>query len=85
MDIAELAESFRVDWRGDAACIGVDPMIFFPERGKTTRKAKQICDGCPVKVECGEFAVTGDACSGVWGGMSETERREIRKKSREIA
>lgn len=67
------------DWRDLAACKGVDPELFFPERGDDTRPAKAICRGCDVRFECLEFALAGAEKFGVWGGLSERERRRIRR------
>jgi WhiB family redox-sensing transcriptional regulator len=66
-------------WRWDAACIG-QPDHFFPERGASTAHAKALCDRCPVKFECLEFAVTNNERFGIWGGLAERERRRIRAR-----
>ena len=44
-------------WQDDANCLGVDPDLFFPERGASTREAKEVCRGCVVREECLEFAL----------------------------
>ena len=58
---------------------GVDPDLFFPERGASTREAKEVCRGCVVREECLEYALTNGEKFGIWGGMSERERRRIRR------
>lgn len=64
-------------WMAQGRCVGMDPDLFFPERGETVKaaEAKRICQGCPVKRQCGEYAVqTGDVY-GIWGGKSNKDRR----------
>lgn len=67
------------DWHEFANCLGVDPDLFFPERGASTREAKEVCRGCVVREECLEFALTNGEKFGIWGGMSERERRRLRR------
>lgn len=67
-----------MSWRDAAACRGVDPDLFFPERGEPTNAAKEVCAGCPVSDECLEFALSTVERHGIWGGMSERQRREHR-------
>lgn len=64
-------------WQTQANCIGVDPDIFFPERGASLQPAKSVCFSCPVRTPCLEFALEHREKSGVWGGTSERERRRI--------
>ena len=59
--------------------LGVDPDLFFPERGASTREAKSVCRACPVQQECLEFALSNGEKFGIWGGMSERERRRVRR------
>lgn len=70
------------DWRTQAACKGVDPDLFFPTRGAggftDIREAKKVCDTCPVQPECLEYALVSGETVGVWGGMSERQRKRIR-------
>lgn len=66
-------------WQEYANCLGVDPDLFFPERGASTREAKEVCRGCIVKDQCLEFALDNSEKFGIWGGMSERERRRIRR------
>ena len=67
-------------WQEYANCLGVDPDLFFPERGASTREAKEVCRGCVVREECLEYALTNGEKFGIWGGMSERERRRIRRQ-----
>jgi len=67
-------------WQDFANCLGVDPDLFFPERGASTREAKEVCRGCVVREECLEYALANGEKFGIWGGMSERERRRIRRQ-----
>lgn len=63
----------------DALCAQTDPEVFFPEKGGTTKEAKRICARCEVRDACLTFAVEGDERFGVWGGLSERERRNLKR------
>lgn len=67
-------------WQDYANCMGVDPDLFFPERGASTREAKEVCKGCVVREDCLEYALAGGEKFGIWGGLSERERRRIRRQ-----
>ena len=69
-------------WRLDALCAETDPEAFFPEKGGSTREAKRVCNGCAVRTECLEAALTNDERFGIWGGLSERERRRLRLQRR---
>ncbi len=62
-------------WQTRANCMGVDPDLFFPERGASTREAKEVCRGCVVREDCLEYALANGEKFGIWGGLSERERR----------
>jgi WhiB family redox-sensing transcriptional regulator len=67
-------------WVKRAACRGTpDPDLWFPARGESTSRAKAICRGCPVRVECLEHALANCERFGVWGATSERERRRLRR------
>ena len=68
-------------WQADALCAQTDPEAFFPEKGGSTRDAKKICSGCEVKAECLEYALNNDERFGIWGGLSERERRRLRRRA----
>lgn len=70
------------DWRQEAACKGLDPDLWYPERGDLLVMAREVCARCPVRGECLDFALTEGEKFGVWGGMSERERRILRAKRR---
>jgi WhiB family transcriptional regulator, redox-sensing transcriptional regulator len=66
-------------WQEQALCAQTDPEAFFPEKGGSTREAKRICSGCEVRAECLEYALANDERFGIWGGLSERERRRLRR------
>ncbi len=68
-------------WQERALCAETDPEAFFPEKGGSTREAKKICTGCEVKAECLEYALSNDERFGIWGGLSERERRRLRRRA----
>jgi WhiB family transcriptional regulator, redox-sensing transcriptional regulator len=67
-------------WQERALCAQTDPEAFFPEKGGSTREAKRICAGCEVRAECLEYALTFDERFGIWGGLSERERRRLKRQ-----
>ena len=72
-------------WRKDAICRDTDPDLFFPV-GTTgyalvqIDRAKQVCGECPVSDDCLQYAIETNQDSGIWGGTSEEERRQIRRR-----
>ena len=66
-------------WQADSLCAQTDPEAFFPEKGGSTRDAKKICTSCEVRTQCLEYALQNDERFGIWGGLSERERRKLRK------
>ena len=68
----------RPKWHQRGACCGTHPDLFFPLRGESNKEAKSVCEGCEVKEECLSAALDGNENFGIWGGMSERERRRIR-------
>ncbi|KAA0104676.1 WhiB family transcriptional regulator [Mycolicibacterium sp. P1-5] len=66
-------------WQERALCAQTDPEAFFPEKGGSTREAKRICLGCEVKDACLEYALANDERFGIWGGLSERERRRLKR------
>lgn len=73
-------------WRELAACRDADPDLFFPTVGVSARivaKAKTICAGCPVIEECLDYALTTPGTQyGIWGGLTERERRQVKRRRR---
>ncbi|MDO4666048.1 MAG: WhiB family transcriptional regulator [Actinomycetaceae bacterium] len=68
-------------WQERALCAQTDPEAFFPEKGGSTREAKAVCAGCSVRAQCLAYALENDERFGIWGGMSERERRRLRRKA----
>jgi WhiB family redox-sensing transcriptional regulator len=68
-------------WQSDSLCAQTDPEAFFPEKGGSTRDAKKICGSCEVRTRCLEYALENDERFGIWGGLSERERRKLRKRA----
>jgi WhiB family redox-sensing transcriptional regulator len=68
------------DWKDQALCAETDPEAFFPEKGGSTREAKKVCTSCEVRAECLDFALGNDERFGIWGGLSERERRRLKKR-----
>jgi WhiB family redox-sensing transcriptional regulator len=79
VDLLELFKVENRNWQSRANCMGVDPELFFPERGSSTREAKEVCRGCVVREDCLEYALANGEKFGIWGGMSERERRRVRR------
>ncbi|MCK3770222.1 WhiB family transcriptional regulator [Microbacterium aerolatum] len=75
------AEDTALAWQTDALCSQTDPEAFFPEKGGSTRDAKRICSSCDVRGECLEYALNNDERFGIWGGLSERERRKLKRQA----
>ena len=75
----------RGDWREAAVCRGVEVRLFYPDSGRQAGPAKAWCAVCPVRGACLEHALTAGERWGVWGGLTEDERRAVRRQRREIA
>jgi WhiB family redox-sensing transcriptional regulator len=64
-------------WMQAAACNGLDPNLFHPERGESSHHAKAVCDGCAVRELCADYAIEHRIAVGIWGGTSGRERRRL--------
>ncbi len=71
----------ELGWQERALCAQTDPEAFFPEKGGSTREAKRVCLTCDVRGECLEYALSNDERFGIWGGLSERERRKVKKQA----
>ena len=69
----------RQPWYDRAACLEVDADTFFPEKGGSSRPAKRVCAACTVRAECLAYALDNDERFGIWGGLSERERRQLKR------
>jgi WhiB family redox-sensing transcriptional regulator len=79
VDLVDVTD--ELTWQERALCAQTDPEAFFPEKGGSTREAKKICLSCEVRVECLEYALEHDERFGIWGGLSERERRRLRRRA----
>ena len=77
----EGGEEVEMSWQERSLCAQTDPEAFFPEKGGSTREAKKVCVGCEVRAECLEYALAHDERFGIWGGLSERERRKLKKRA----
>jgi WhiB family transcriptional regulator, redox-sensing transcriptional regulator len=71
----------RQQWLDRAACLQADPDAFYPEKGGSSRAAKRVCHTCPVQTDCLSYALANDERFGIWGGMSERERRQLKRRA----
>jgi WhiB family transcriptional regulator, redox-sensing transcriptional regulator len=71
----------ELSWQDRALCAQTDPEAFFPEKGGSTREAKKVCRGCDVRAECLEYALETDQRFGIWGALSERERRQLKRET----
>lgn len=69
------------EWQERSSCSSTDPEAWFPDLGGSSRYAKRICKGCEVKDECLEYALAHDERFGIWGGLSERERRKLKRRA----
>ena len=74
------SDDAELSWQERALCAQTDPEAFFPEKGGSTRDAKRICGSCEVRSECLEYALENDERFGIWGGLSERERRKLKRR-----
>ena len=75
------ADAEEAGWQERALCAQTDPESFFPEKGGSTREAKKVCLTCDVRGDCLEYALMNDERFGIWGGLSERERRKLKKRA----
>ena len=77
--------SRHLQWRIDATCRDEDTSIFFSEDPADAARAVSMCAGCPVRQSCLEFALESRQGDGIWGGLTELERRRERRRRRQTA
>ena len=80
-ELLEMDDDGALGWQERALCAQTDPEAFFPEKGGSTREAKKVCLSCDVRGECLEYALSNDERFGIWGGLSERERRKLKKRA----
>ena len=85
MPLSDLLWEPDEGWRDDAACAGSGTDLFFPisEEDPQVEVAKEVCAECPVKDECLAYALSTNQTEGVWGGLTGTERRRLRRRIRD--
>ena len=68
-------------WAAYGACRGADPDLFFPGPDNDAREAMKICSGCSVQAECADWALEMQLSFGIWGGLTERDRRRLLRRS----
>lgn len=71
---------FAARWRELAACRGTGLEVFFPGRGESAGPGRQVCAACPVRQPCLDYAITNRISHGIWGGLTERERRALQSR-----
>lgn len=79
-DLDDIVTSERPAWWRYGECNGLDPDLFFPQQGGDTVGARKVCASCPVRRQCLEYALANNEHWGIWGGLTEMERRAIRRR-----
>jgi WhiB family redox-sensing transcriptional regulator len=69
------------EWTKQALCAEVDPVIFFPEIGDNVSNAKRICKACDVRLQCLDYSLQNNERYGIWGGLTEHDRRRLRREA----
>lgn len=77
----------ELQWQEQALCVEVDSEIFFPGKGdlSAARAAKRVCAMCEVRSECLDYSLRHNEIHGVWGGLTERQRREYKRQRRDSA
>lgn len=78
--LLNLGDPDETGWMLRGLCAQTDPDAFFPNTGENAGPSKSVCAACPVRVECLEYALEHNERFGVWGGLSERERRQERAR-----
>lgn len=84
LDVNNAAGS-ELEWWDRALCAQVDTELFFPEKGGSTREAKAVCSRCEVRPDCAGYALHHNERYGIWGGLSELDRRRMGRRSEAAA
>ena len=69
-------------WMARASCRGLGTSVFFGDSPEQTTAARAVCELCPTRAECLEFALDDRSLQGIWAGTDEAERRKIRRRRR---
>lgn len=73
------------DWTEQALCAQSDPETWFPDKGGSVEPAKRICMACPVRLPCLQWALDNEERYGLWGGVSERDRRKLKRRGGQAA
>jgi WhiB family redox-sensing transcriptional regulator len=79
--VPRVVENDPLSWQANALCAQTDPEAFFPENDHSTRDAKRVCASCDVQSDCLDYALRNDERFGVWGGLTERERRKLTRRN----
>jgi WhiB family transcriptional regulator, redox-sensing transcriptional regulator len=79
-ELLNLGAPGETEWMRSGVCMETDPEAFFPNRGTSAMTAKSVCAECPVRTDCLDYALAHNERFGVWGGLSERERRLERQR-----
>lgn len=80
-DVSASTVAVDQDWRAGGLCSGADPDLFFAVGALEHKQAKRICRACPVRQECLTYAMESPVDHGIWGGLTERERRRWRRQA----
>jgi WhiB family transcriptional regulator, redox-sensing transcriptional regulator len=83
--VLRMRDRSSMSWRQAAECRGADPAVFYPDEDEDASEAKAICESCPVREPCLEHALVVREKHGVWGGLTERERRRVIRQRRRSA
>lgn len=85
LTLSDLMWEPDVNWRSEAACTGIDSDLFFPssEDEPASVEAKAVCESCPVREACLQYALATNQTAGVWGGLDAGDRRRLRRRIRD--
>lgn len=79
-DAATVDERSDLMWQNDALCAQIGFEMFFPEKGGSVQTAKKVCAMCEVREQCLEYALANDEQDGIWGGLTTSERKALKKR-----
>jgi len=69
-----------INENGEPVCSQTDPEMWYPDKGEAVAAAKKLCNTCPIKNICLEFAIVNHETHGIWGGVGAGERRRLVKR-----
>lgn len=78
VDMPDTRAELDRSWMADGLCTQADPEAFFPNKGDSPKAAKKVCADCPVRAQCLAWSLANDEHFGVWGGLTEHDRRKMR-------